>query len=143
MNAPEDGPGLRDPAAREVWRTVRALNDAWTRADGSRLPEYFHERMVAIVPGARERLAGRAACVASWRSFVASAAIHGWQEIDPRVEMYGDAAVVTYEYRVEITRDGSDLTLRGRDMLTLVRENGRWWLVADQFSPLPGGSPSV
>jgi hypothetical protein len=23
-------------------------------------------------------------------------------------------------------------------MLTLIREGGRWWLIADQFSPLPG-----
>jgi hypothetical protein len=26
----------------------------------------------------------------------------------------------------------------GRDMLVLVREDGRWWVVADQFSPYPG-----
>ena len=122
----------------EVWATVRALNDAWTRADGSGLVAFFHERMVAIVPGSRERLVGRAACVASWKAFAAAAVIHEWKEIDPLVEVFGDAAVVTYEYEASVTMGGRDLTLRGRDMMTLVREGGRWWLIADQFSALPG-----
>ena len=127
-----------DPTAQEVWRTVRALNDAWTRGDGSALADYFHPRMTAIAPNARERLLGRAACVAAWQAFIASAAVREWREIEPRVELFGEAAVVTYEYQCEVEAGGRRLTLRGRDMMTLCRERGRWWLVADQFSPLPG-----
>jgi len=32
---------------------------------------------------------------------------------------------------------GQTVTMGGRDMMSLVNENGRWWVVADQFSPYP------
>ena len=128
-----------DPAAREVWATVRALNDAWTRADGSTLGEFFHPRMVAIAPGVRRPYVGREACVAAWNAFAASAAIREWRESDLGIQVFGDTAVVTYEYELSAGMNGRDVVLRGRDMLTLLREAGRWWLIADQFSPLPPG----
>jgi hypothetical protein len=28
--------------------------------------------------------------------------------------------------------------MRGRDLMTLDKRDGRWWLVADHFSPTPG-----
>jgi ketosteroid isomerase-like protein len=127
-----------DPGALEVWATVRAMNDAWTRDDGSTLVAFFHPRMVAIAPGVRRPYVGREACVAAWMAFAASTEIRGWREIDPRIELFGDTAVVTYDYEMSAERGGHPVVLRGRDMLTLRREDGRWWLIADQFSPLPG-----
>ncbi len=130
-------PGNPDAAAREAWAFVRQVNDAWTRADGSKLSEYFHPRMVAVVPNARERLVGGAACVAGWKHFAATVEIREWREIEPRVEVFGAAAVVTYEYELRGRTGGQEVVLKGRDMLTLAREEDRWWVVADQFSPFP------
>jgi hypothetical protein len=41
---------------REVWNTLRELNDCWTKGDGSGLVNYFHKDMVAITPTKREDL---------------------------------------------------------------------------------------
>ena len=62
-----------------------------------------------------------------------------WQERDAKVQLYaeGKAAVVTYEYTVRCRMKGAEVELEGRDMMVLVEEQGRWWLVADQFSGLP------
>jgi len=49
----------------------------------------------------------------------------------------GDTAVVTYYFEGEFEIAGQRVTLGGRDMFVFVRENGRWWAVADQFSPYP------
>jgi len=32
---------------------------------------------------------------------------------------------------------GKILNLDGRDMFVFVKENGKWWAVANQFSPYP------
>jgi len=53
------------------------------------------------------------------------------------VRLFGDAAVVTYLYELRCRLGGASLTLGGRDMFFLVREEGRWWAVADQFSSFP------
>lgn len=126
-----------DSVAQEVWRTVRELNDSWTKGTGESLADCFHERMVAITPATRERIEGRERCVAAWRGFAAAATIHRWQETDPRVEVFGDTAIVTYYYETRVSMGGQEMTLAGRDMLVLRREQGRWWVIADQFSPFP------
>ncbi len=126
-----------DPAKQEVWQTLRALNDAWTQGHPEDLNRYFHERMVAITPSDRERREGRAACVQGWTDFASATTIHHWVEVDPSIEIYGNAAVVTYYFDMSFTMGGQTIELGGRDMFVFVKENGRWWAVADQFSPYP------
>ncbi len=126
-----------DPVKQEVWQTLRALNDAWTRGDPARLSDYFHPDMVAITATDRERLVGREACLASWQNFARAARIHHWREIEPMIQLYGDTAVVTYYFDMAFDMGGSRIELGGRDMFVFVRERGRWWAVADQFSPYP------
>ena len=65
---------------REVWNTLRELNDCWTKGDGSGLVNYFHKDMVAITPTKRERLVGCDACVADWMGFARAAKITSWNE---------------------------------------------------------------
>jgi ketosteroid isomerase-like protein len=126
-----------DPAKQEVWQTLRALNDAWTKGDPGELVNYFHEDMVAITATDRERLEGRDACLASWSNFVKAARIHFWKEIEPRIQIYGNTAVITYYFDMSFDMGGQTINLGGRDMFVFVREGGRWWAVADQFSPYP------
>ena len=124
----------------EVWRIVQALNRAWT-VDGNAdaLADYFHENMVAITPTDRERVEGRNACVAGWKAFVEATKIHYWKEIDPKVQLYGDGkfAVATYYWDMSYDMAGQTINMGGRDMFALVNERGKWWVVADQFSPSP------
>lgn len=126
-----------DPTQAEVWAALRTLNDAWTRGDPARLADCFHANMVAIAATERLRLVGRAACVASWTAFTAAARIQRWREIDPLVQIYGNTAVVTYYFDMACEMNGRVVELGGRDMFVFVKENGRWWACADQFSPYP------
>jgi hypothetical protein len=126
----------------EVWQFIRAMNRTWTEERNcEKLADYFHPHMVAIVPTTKERLVGRDLCIAGWKSFVDAAVIHRWDELDPLIQLYNDnqTAVVTYYYDMDVDMFGQQhLILKGRDMYTLVKEDGHWWVVADQFSGFPG-----
>ena len=124
----------------EVWQTIQALNRAWTvEGNPDELENYFHKNMVAISPADRERLEGRDNCIASWKAFVEAATIHYWKVTDPEVQLYGDNkfAVATYYYDMSFDMGGKTVKTGGRDMVVLVNEDGKWWVVADQFSPYP------
>jgi uncharacterized protein (TIGR02246 family) len=127
------------PTEIEVWQTVVAMNRAWTSGHPEQLAGYFHEKMVAITPAGGHRLEGREACIAAWTAFVEQAKIVSWVERDPLVTVFGEAAVVTYYYDAAVEMGGKRQTLAGRDMFFMVKEDGRWWAVADQFSGMPGG----
>jgi hypothetical protein len=126
-----------DPTKQEVWQTLRALNDAWTKGKPHDLKNYFHHDMVAITATDRERLEGREACFNAWNNFVQAARIHHWKELEPRIQIYADTAVVTYYFDMAFDMGGQTVKLGGRDMFVFVKEGGKWWAVADQFSSYP------
>jgi hypothetical protein len=126
-----------DPLQREVLDTVHEMNRAWTGGHTERLAEYFHPRMVALTPADARRLENGAACQAAWSAYAEGTVIHRWAESNPLVRVHGQAAVVAYDYELDCEAAGRRQVLRGRDLLFLVRENGRWLTVADQFSPVP------
>lgn len=128
---------FQDATKREIWETVRKLNDSWTKGNGKELINYFHKNMVAVTPTDRNRLEGQAACVASWSGFASAAKIHYWEEIDPKIELYGNTAVITYYFDMSFDMGGQTTKMGGRDMLVFIKEGGKWLAIADQFSPYP------
>jgi uncharacterized protein (TIGR02246 family) len=144
---PSEEVGEQDMTARqleetkqEIWAVIQAMNRAWTvEGDIAKLRDYFHENMVAIYPADRERLEGREACLASYRRYVETSDIHSFKEVDPKIQIHDDghAAVVTYYYDMSVEVDGQKYEPAGREMIVLVKEDGRWWVVAEQFSPFP------
>jgi len=132
----------QEAVKQEVWSTIQNLNRLWAaenKADG--LAKYFHEKMVAITPSDRLRREGREASVAGWKAFTEAATIHYWKEMDPLIEVFGGGkfAVVTYYFDMAVDMGGETVRLEGRDMFSLVKEDGKWLVVSDQFSPFPQG----
>ena len=128
---------FQDATKYEVWETLRKLNDCWTKGNGKDLVNFFHKNMVAITPTDRNRLEGRDACVAAWVGFASMAKVLHWEEIDPKIEIHGNTAVVTYYFDMSFEMGGQTIKMGGRDMFVFVKEGGKWWAVADQFSPYP------
>lgn len=126
-----------DPLKQEIWATVRAMNDAWTKGNPDDLTKFFHRDMIAITATDRNRLDGGAACVAGWKGFCSAARIHRWEEIDPVIHVYGNSAVVVYYFDMSFDMGGNTINMGGRDMFFFAKEDERWWAVADQFSPYP------
>jgi len=126
-----------DPIKQEIWDRVRAMNDAWTKGNPDDLADFFHPRMLAITPVDRLRRVGGASCIAGWKGFCEAAQIHRFDEVDPLIEVFGDAAVVSYYYEMSFDMGGQTINTGGRDLFFFVKEGGLWWAVADQFSPYP------
>jgi hypothetical protein len=124
--------------ANEVIATVRMMNRLWTETwDEPAFGRYIHPDAVAISPTTPGRLEGRDTYVAGWKGFVEAAKIHEWKESNHRVSFFcrGTCAVLTYFFTMRFTLGGQEISLQGRDMFTLVKQGGRWLVVADQFSP--------
>ena len=128
---------FKDPVKDEIWATVRAMNDAWTKGNPADLSNFFHRDMVAITATDRMRREGGAACIAGWKGFADAARIHRWEEIDPLIHVFGNSAVVAYYFDMSFDMGGQRIDLGGRDMFFFVKEDGKWWAVADQFSAYP------
>ena len=96
--------------------------------------------MVAITPVDKYRLKGAAQCIAGWQRFAQASTVHSWRADDPDIELFGDTAVVSYYYVMDVSMGPNRINLSGRDMLVLKKENDRWWLISAQFSGYPGNA---
>ncbi|MGA7628058.1 MAG: hypothetical protein WCA60_06170 [Methanoregula sp.] len=72
--------------------------------------------------------------------FVEEATIHSWDESGHRVSFFcrGTCTVVTYFFAIRFVMAEKEIIMLGRDMFSLIRQDGRWFVVSDQFSPEPG-----
>ncbi|MCK5124735.1 MAG: nuclear transport factor 2 family protein [candidate division Zixibacteria bacterium] len=125
---------------KEVWETVQSFNQAWAvDGDFDKLAGFFHENVIAITPTDRGRLEGCDVCVTAWRTFAQSVETKYWNEISPEVVLYHDdtLAIVTYYYDISYKKRGESVDITGRDLFTLIKENGHWLIIANQFSPFP------
>lgn len=131
-------PQFKNRDVKEIWGTISLINKLWAvDKKPEKLRDYFHSEMVAFTGGQRGRIEGRDACVAAWKSFADAATIHAWRETDPKIQIYGNTAIATYYYEITFDLDGKRYEEGGRDLLVLVRENGKWLVVADHYSPYP------
>ena len=124
----------------EVWAFVQEMNRVWTVDEKpERLVNYFAPEMIAITPTDRLRREGRKSCVAGWTEFVQATKILRWIETNPHVLMLaeGRSAVVACDFEIDFKAGDRVVKMRGRDLMTLDKRDGRWWLVADHFSPTP------
>jgi ketosteroid isomerase-like protein len=58
-------------------------------------------------------------------------------EIDPKINIFGNTAVVTYYFEMSFEIDGQPAKTSGRDLFVFLKEGDKWWAVANQFSPYP------
>lgn len=126
--------------AGEILAMVREMNRCWTAGwHEERFRQYIHPDAVAIVPTEPGRLEGREAYIAGWRAFATAALVHEWHESEHRVTFFtgGRSAVVTYLFSITFSTGTEKQTMHGRDMFFLVREERKWLVAADQFSPEP------
>jgi ketosteroid isomerase-like protein len=108
---------------------ISAINKAWTDGHPEALAQYFHDRMVIVAPGFRQRVEGSEACVRSYADFVGRTTIKGYSEEEAVIDLWGDTAVASYRFALAWEMDGQPYYEAGRDLFVLRRESGRWLVV--------------
>lgn len=129
-----------DKTQEQIWKMIQEMNRAWTAENNAgALKNYFHKDMVAITPTNQKRVEGGEKCVAGWKNFTENSKIHSWKESEPKIQVYGEGkfAIVTYYFDMSFDMAGQTINMKGRDMFSLVKENGKWLVVADQYSQFP------
>ena len=109
----------------EVRALVDRINGAWMtgRPEGLRatLTECFDDAIVIVGPHFHEVARGKDACIGSYEDFVARATLHQCRLSEPRIDVWGDAAVVTYAWEMTYELDGEVDQNSGQDAFLLPR----------------------
>jgi len=120
----------------EAWQVVLNMNFCRLEGNPKDLADYLHPNIVAILP-AGERLEGREACIAAWTDFSRTSTVEYHAPDSARIDIYQNTAVVTYNYDMFYIIDNKGTHASHRDMVVLIKERGKWFVVAYYSSPFP------
>ena len=129
-----------DAEKQNVWETVQTINRLWSKEQRPEaLRDFFHSGMVAVCGGEAIIRKDGAACLEGWTWFAKEATDIQFVEQDPHITIHldGTVAVVAYFFDCSYKMNGVAVTMKGRDMFTLIKISNRWHVVANHFSPLP------
>jgi len=127
-----------DVAAKQVWETVKAHNKAWAvLEDINDQLKYVHDDVVFIKPPFKEILKGKEKYKEDYEKWIQNAKVDYFHEVNPVIKIYGEGnfAIVTYNINMSFTYDDEVVNdWKGVDMMTLVKENGKWLITSDMFT---------
>ena len=124
----------------EVLETVKAHNKAWTvLEDLEEQGKYIHDNITFITPGDHSPFEGKEAYLTSYREWYDAAKVHFFSELEPRAYLSENlkSAVVIYYIDMAFNYKGEEQTFKGRDLFFLTWENGKWLIMANEYSPFP------
>lgn len=112
-------------AQAEAWDVVRGINAAWVQNRTEELRDLLHASIVFVSPGG-EAVRGQEACIATYRDFIVRTKVLRFEELAPAVDVFGETAVVTYDFEIFFEYGGTWTTERGSEVFVLVKDGGRW-----------------
>lgn len=118
--------------AKQIVQTVRDINQAFIRGDLKTLQSLTHKELT-MLHGHMKRIENQEQALEEWKGLFSARAGSGIsyfiKESDFKVQLYGDVAVVTFNYEHPIVVRGKVGTEGGKAVYVLIREEQRWPMV--------------
>lgn len=121
---------------RSIWQIIQDLNKAWIEGHPENLENYFHNDMIIVAPDFQEKGNGKEACVESYKNFTNMASISNFKESDPKIEIFGFTAIVSYSFEISYEMNNETFQDTGRDLFVFIHENKKWQAVWRTVLPL-------
>lgn len=99
-----------------------------------RLLAHFHPRLVGFSSTQQERIAGRAAMKKTFDYYRQASSRIKYRISKPEVQVFGDTAIATFYWTVELGAGRPRHVIKGRGSHVLARERGKWAVVHEHFS---------
>jgi ketosteroid isomerase-like protein len=119
------------PAEAEVWRVVQAFNRAFEANDADAFFGYLDDGIVLITPSNPYRIEGTVVDREEFEYGLRQGygRVQFFQEVQPRIDVYGEVAVVTYYSRGSYGPADRAQTAYLKETDVLVRKKGEWKIV--------------
>ena len=121
-------------SADEVKQVALGINQAFVRNDVDAIEPHVAGDITWFSHTATERLDGKQVFIDSLRKTVKTKQTFKWQERDLRVQVLGDAAIVSFFYDHSAEIGGRKTDRLSRATYVFAKRGGQWLLVHDHSS---------
>jgi len=121
-------------ATKEILSIERAMARDFNAGKIDRILGHFDRRVVGFSSTRQERLTGRAALRRTFNYYLHASPRMKYKIAQPQVQVFGEAAVVTFNWTVDLGGGRPRHTIRGRGSHIFVRRGAKWQIVHEHFS---------
>jgi ketosteroid isomerase-like protein len=126
---------VEPPPADTVVALERAALDRWGRGDPAGFLETYAPEITYFDVGTEHRFDGLETMANYYRNFTGRINIPRYEMIDPRVQLHGDVAVLTYNLRSEAVQpDGRQVTVRWNSTSVYALFGRDWRMIHSHWS---------
>lgn len=104
---------------RNAWEAIRAKQPA-------AFADYFAEEASFLSEGSAYRMSGKANLMRALTSLIESTELRSYQILEPRVELLGDTALLTYYFTESGVYGGKEFSTAGKVSMVFVKQGGVW-----------------
>lgn len=126
-----------DKEQQEVLQTVREWNNSFAANDPATYFQFIHDDITLFLPGSPYRIEGKQ----DDREEFEYSLKKGWtrvgyfQELQPKVLIIGNTAIVTYHNRGTYGMGENEKTIYLKETDIMVKEDGKWKVIHIHVSP--------
>jgi len=117
--------------AKEILEIVKAWNDSFTRNDIETYFSYIRDDLTLFIPSSPYRIEGKQDDQDEFELSLSKSRIkvHFFQEMQPKIQLYGETAIVTYHNRGAYGPDGNEQVYYFKETNVLIKENDQWKII--------------
>ncbi len=121
-------------AVKSILVIERAMVRDFNAGKMARLLAHFHPRVIGFSSTRQEKVAGRAAMRKTFDYYHKASSRMKYHIAKPEVHVFGDVAVATFYWTVELGSGRPRHAIRGRGSHVFARYKGKWLIVHEHFS---------
>lgn len=114
--------------------------EAFNRGDLEEVLAYFDPALVGFSSTRHERIHGLQALRETFEYYLKRAEKVTYEIQEPEAIIYGDTAIVTFYWTVELVSSGKTTSVHGRGTHVYLRRHDQWKVVHEHFSRAHGAA---
>jgi len=134
----------READADGILDIERSIWEAFRKGDLTPIEQYFSEDVSVLEGASAYRMSGKVDVLRAYRALLKNVKIENYQILDPKVNVHGGTAVLSYYYTESLRTQGMPVTESGKITTVYAREDGEWRVVHHHSSVnVPEGGHGV
>ena len=121
-------------ATLEILEVEKAMVREFNAGDVGGVLSHFHPRVIGFSSTQQERVSGLAGMKKTFNYYHQATTHMKYRIAEPKVQLFGDTAIATFHWTVELGKGRPRHIIKGRGSHVLRHQDGKWLIVHEHFS---------
>jgi ketosteroid isomerase-like protein len=121
-------------ATQEILEVEKAMMSEFNAGDMTGVLSHFHPRVIGFSSTQQERVSGLGGVKKTFNYYRQASTHMKYQIAEPKVQLFGDTAIATFHWTVELGKGRPRHVIKGRGSHVLTHQDGKWLIVHEHFS---------